>query len=97
MSDDTPEDLKKYRLENGDKLAEADLLGRQMAASCMKEIGPVLNCLKGKHEPDVELENLPQTKGKVGALMTVANCSEPSLRVRIRICRHCGCLYAEKS
>jgi Rieske Fe-S protein len=53
--------------------------------------------VREEHEPDEELENLPQTKGKVDAFMTVSNNDEPALRVRIRICKHCGCLYAEKS
>ena len=55
------------------------------------------NCLDGKHEPDEELENLPFTSGKVGAFFTMTNNKEPALRVRVRICKHCGCLYAEKS
>jgi len=55
------------------------------------------DCLKCKHEPDEELENLPQTKGKVDAFLKVSNNDEPALRVKVRICKHCGCLYAEKS
>ena len=54
-------------------------------------------CLSGNHEPDGELENLPQTKRKVDAFFTVINNTESALRVRVRICKHCGCLYAEKS
>ena len=80
MSDDTPEELKKYRSEKEDKYAEADMLGQVMAESCMKEIGSALNCLKGKHEPaDLSYEGY---KGFVLA--------------GVKLCKHCKCLYVEE-
>jgi len=101
MSDDTPEELKKFR----PKLTVTSGEPIEIAPPYLVEAVPVCRVetwsdgrrfYKEEHEPDEELENLPQTKGKVNAFMTVSNNKEPALRVRVRICKHCKCLYAEK-
>ena len=74
---------------------EPKLVGR--AVCCIEIYDNDQRTARLEHEPDERLENLPQTKGKVSALMTISNNDEPALRVRIRICKHCGCHYAEKS
>lgn len=59
---------------------------------------------RAEHEPDLEIESLlqaPQEEGTITMtpthLIEMYNEHHPDRRVRVRVCKHCGCLYVEKT
>jgi hypothetical protein len=63
-----------------------------------------LKCASGEHEPDEELEKLLQGPEQEGVfksppnyLLSFHSKEYPDFQVDIRLCKHCGCLYKEKS
>jgi len=100
MSDDTPEELKKYRPELIVKSGEPV----EIAPPYLVEAVPVCRVetwsngtryYKEEHEPDEEFERLVYGGPDGFAKFYKRGTGE---RVgKIRFCKHCGCLYLEKN
>jgi len=95
MSDDTPEELKKFRFTSGESMRFAEPYLVESKPICRVETwSDGQRHYKTEHEPDEELERAVYVDDTKFIILFKRKTEEKIATVRV--CKHCGCVYVEK-